>query len=166
MKIAHIDIDPATGKHLALIAGSGATDLQPGRALRCGAYRFEVLERVREYPEAPEPMIAVRLDCGQHPGQEGMVVHLHTEMLTDEEFAAAVQHLLMLPRMLLGIDVDGVLERINKCDAPASKEVAGACNTVEQLARAAQAALLRIPASMHAAEAQRYASELTRITAC
>lgn len=166
MKIAHIDIDPTSGKHFALISGAGAPELQAGGVLRCGAYRFEVIERVRDYPEAPEPMLAVLLDCGQHPGQEGMVVHRHAEALTDEEFSAAVQHLLMLPRMLLGIDVDGVLARINRADGPATKEVAGACNTVEMLARAAQAALLRIPRSEAATEAQRYAGELTRVTAC
>lgn len=166
MKIAHIDLDPVTGKHLALITGDGATELQQGAKLRCGAYRFEVLQRVREYPEAGEPLLAVQLDCGQHPGTEGMVVHLATEPLTDEEFAAAVQHLLMLPRLLLGIDVEGVIARINGSDgAPASQEVAGACNVVEMLARAAQAALLRTPSSAAAADAQRYASELTRVTA-
>ncbi len=166
MKIAHIDIDPVSGKHFALIGGTGATELQAGMVLRCGAYRFEVIQRVREYTESPEPMLAVLLDCGQHAGGEGMVVHKSTEPLTDEEFTTAVQHLLMVPRLLLGIDVEGVLDRIARADGPATQEVASACNTVELLARAAQAALLRIPRSEAATEAQRYAGELTRVTGC
>ena len=168
MNIAHIQQDPETAKHVAVIVGEGARELLAGRILRCGAYRFLIVMVVREYPEAPAPTIAVMLDCGQHPGQEGMVVHLAVEPLTDEEFATAVQHLLMLPRMLLGIDVEGVLLRINKSDGPASvsQQVASACNTVEMLAHAAEAALLRLPRSGAATEAQRYASELTRLTAC
>lgn len=167
MKLAHVTLDPATAQHLALVTGEGIAAIRPRMILRCGAYRFEVLERAKEYPEAPEPTVALRLDVGQHPPHEGMIVHLAAERLTDEEFETAVQHLIMAERMLLGIDAEGVLARLQRAGMikPIAAQMAGVTNTVEMLARAVQAALLRLPGSNRAGEVQRYASELTRVTA-
>lgn len=164
MKIAHVSIDPEFGNHIAIITGEGTQALHGQTLLRCGAYRFMVTSRVRDYPEAATPTVAVRLDCMQHPAAADMVVHLADEPLTDEEFAAAVQHLLMIPRMLLGIDANGVLKRLRDVDGPSNMGIASACNTVEQLAKAVEAALYKLPRLEAATEAQRYASELTKLS--
>lgn len=112
MKIEHVRLDPASGHTLTIIVGAPALEqCKAGATLRCGAYRFVVESFIQHYAEASIITVSVLLS-GRNAPVEGMLLHGVDEPLTDEEFAAALQHLLMVPRLLMGIDAAGVRSRL------------------------------------------------------
>lgn len=157
MKISHCQQDVVTGHYLVGLAGPILVDCPVGSVLRCAGYRFKVESRVTASSEHLVLMVS-----GDDPPQVGMVVHLSSEPLTDEELTAAVQHLLMLPRMLKAIDAEGVLRRVAEISDKEAAEVRFAAVIVQNMATQVNQLVLPTDAALQVAE--RYKAEL--IKAC
>lgn len=118
MRIDFARFDPDTGYTFIVASGTGVLEACHADAvLRCGAHRFVVQSVVSDYPEQPMPTVGL-LVSSNDPPTEGMVFHPAHEPLTDEELAAAVQLLLMIPRMLKGIDSHGIARRLLEAKEP------------------------------------------------
>ncbi len=161
MKILHARLDPtaSTSFHFVVIQGVGAPDLGTNSLLRCGAYRFRVVKRVEIF-DAPVPTASLLLESTDPP-TEGMVVHLSTEPLTQEELAIAVQHLLMLPRLLKGIDATGVHLRLEGA-APMSPQATHLAYILANFAKTIATATSESPFDASVAELERYKDDILR----
>lgn len=154
MKIENVRTDPETGHAVVIVTGVGADQLSGGDRLRCAAYRLRVIEKVRDYPEAAEPTAALLVTGGDSP-KRGMVVHPIDEKLTAEELAIAVRHLLMVPRMLKGIDAALVLRRI--VDRSSTPE---GLATLQSIAKVVLEATDQLPRDADLDHADRYVDDL------
>lgn len=164
MKIEHVRLDPETGSYFAILSGLGVVEACSGSApgLRCGAYRFSVRQVVKQFPEASLPTIAVLLDFVDPP-QEGMVFHRDDEPLTDEELAVAVQHLLMLSRLLKGIDAHGVAARVSRALGPQRPgELNFLLDTLQQFALCVAELTDDVPLNSIFEDLERYKSEILK----
>lgn len=154
MKISHVSQDPQSSHYLVGLAGHyRAADYPVGSELRCAGYRFTIVESVASSEEHLALLVS-----GDDPPQLGMVVHPAAEPLTDEELAAAVQHLLMVPRMLKALDALGVLRRLEQVPDTETSEVRFAAIIVQNMAL--QVSRLILPTDNGLQEAERYKAEL------
>ncbi len=161
MKIDHSRFDPTSGFTFVVASGLGVKEaFVPSSLLRCGAFRFRVEQFLQSYPECAVPTVSA-LVSGVDPPQEGMVVHPADEPLTDEELAAALQHLLMLPRLLRGIDVAGVSERLASL-AASPNVMANHAALLQALADLVEGTIAGLPPLACFAEAERYKIDILR----
>ncbi len=160
MKIAHSSFDPRSGLYLiALVGVIPDSVLERGVALRCAGYRFSVSELVADHRTEPSPSVVLRVASEDAP-TVGMVVHPADEPLTDEELAAALQHLLMIPRMLKAVDMRGVTNRMLHVPVTLTEEVRLAAVLFHSLAL--QLDRLQLPSDEMVQNAERYKAELLR----
>jgi hypothetical protein len=161
MKIEHFRTDPETGASLTIIEGLGADKLRQGDCLRGAGYRFLVDRVVQTFPEAARPTTVVLLSGFDRP-RLGLVVHLEEEPLTAEELQAAVRHLLMVPRMIKGIDYRKADEAIGGSVEAGTSDAA---RTVRSIARALQRMAPDLPSDAELEHADRYVETLLRALA-
>jgi hypothetical protein len=165
MKIDHVRIDPDTGHSVTIVTGIGAAEIQEGAKLRCAAYRFEVIAKIREYPEAAAPTAAFLIKGDDAP-KPGMVIHLEQEPLTDEELSAAIRHLLMIPRMLKAVDALKVGEALDRVPGDARAITWWqAALTLRTIAQSVVIAQQSMPADAELEHADRYLENLLRALA-
>ncbi len=161
MKIDHARFDPVSGFTFVVASGIGVEQhFVDSSLLRCGAFRFRVECFVQSYPECAVPTVSA-LVSGVDPPQEGMVVHPADEPLTDEELAAAVQHLLMLPRLLRGIDASGVAERLASLGSSPGPMAPHAA-LLHSFADLVEGTVAGLPPLASFAEAERYKLEILK----
>ncbi len=170
MLIAHTSIDPDSGSNRAVISGVGIEALTPGQTLRCAAYRFQIVEVQRLFSDPGTVPTAVVLLAGLHRPINGMQVHLVSRPLTVEEVEQAVRHLVMVPRLLLGLDAATISQTLAHLitteerlqdDSP----LAVAARALEKVARATAEATLALPAQVELDEIGRVTAELTDLIA-
>lgn len=160
MKIAHSSLDPASGFYLVAVVGERLLEqCVVGAKLRCAGYRFSVEAVVADHSSAPVPSLALHVSCEDSP-QTGMVVHPADAPLTDEELAAAVNHLLMIPRMLKAVDARGVFDRLSGMSIEESIEVRFAAALVKNVAL--QISRMVLPTDNGLQVSERYKAELLK----
>ncbi len=162
MKILHARLDPtaSTSFHFVVVQGEGAASLDTNTLLRCGAYRFRVVKPVEVFASAPVPTASLLLESADPP-TEGMVVHLAAEPLTQEELTIAVQHLLMLPRLLKGIDATGVHLRLEAA-SPMSPQATHLAYILANFSKVIASATEDSPLDAAVAELERYKDDILR----
>jgi hypothetical protein len=156
MNIEHVSLDIESGGYLVAITGTQSITLEPGSRLRCAAYRFVVVEVKDKFPDTT---VCTALLAGPHRPTLGMCVHFANDPLTVEEVQAAIRHLLMLPRMLLGIDCETLaqeLEALKSTDPVMIESV----HTLWQVARAGVEATKLLPQSFKLTELERRQAEV------
>lgn len=160
LKIVHADFDPSSSTYVVAFTGERLVEqVFHGAQLRCAGYRFAVDEVVASHLDQPIPSIVARL-LGDESPQLGMVVHPANAPLTDEEMAAAVRHLLMIPRMLKAVDALGALRRLAKSADIGNPEVRIAAIQLENVALQVSRILNALPTDRAMQQAERFASEV------
>ncbi len=165
MQIAHVAIDPQSGSNRVVLTGAGIASVRVGQILRCAAYRFNVVEVEKLYDDpGQEPSLVVLL-AGSHRPLLGMQVHQSSEPLSVQETETAIRHLLMLPRLLLGMDSRAIRNRLDRLTSTeevlqGDSPVAVAARALLQAARAAAEATISLPEQHRLEEALQHQPEL------
>lgn len=168
MRVDSVRFNEETGRFRAVLVGPDVAREGLSRAtlLRCGAYRWKLCEPLQFYEatDRSPPALAADLEGPNEP-QLGMVTYPLERPLLNEEVASHLQHLLMVPRLLMGIDSLGFGERIAKLRAQGialDPDVAKSLEALEDLALEVTRLTDKLPALNHFTEADRIKPELLR----